>query len=76
LAIDDGSSLHEANRILDLLKDNGSEEMRLRSGVWVLKESFSYTHDIVPKWLPLTLLVPDITALKERNNQALRLHED
>ena len=76
MAIDDCPRLHEAHRILGLLKDNSAKEVRLRFGCWVLQYTFGHSDDVVPEWFPLTLLVPNISTLKKRDNQALRLHEN
>lgn len=40
-----------------------------------IQDALGDAGDVIPQWLPLILLVPDIGALEQRHHQALRLHE-
>src|SRR5439155_26107022 len=50
--------------------------MRVMLIVRSLQDPLGHTHDVIPKRLPLVLLVPDIRPLEQRDNEPLWLHED
>jgi len=75
LTVDDRPSLHEPDRILNLLQDHGPEKMWLVFVFRPLQEAISHPHDVIPERFPLTLLVPDVWALEQWDDQPLRLHE-
>ena len=39
------------------------------------EDSFGHANHVVPEWLPLVFLVPDVGTLEQRHHQPLRLHE-
>jgi len=41
-----------------------------------IEDSVRHAHDVIPKRLPLALLVPDIRTLEQRDDKPLRLHEN
>jgi hypothetical protein len=76
LPVDDRPHLHPAGRLLDLLKDDCAEEVRVVPVERPVQEPLGYEDDVVPERLPLVLQVPDVGALEQRNDQPLGLHED
>lgn len=76
LTVDDGSLLHLARLLLNLLQHHRAEKMRLVSLGRTIQHSVRHPNDVIPEWLSLILLVPDVRSLKQRDDQPLRLHED
>ena len=56
LAIDDRAYLHQAKRILNLLKNYSSQEVRLMFVGRILEQPSCNANDVVPEWLPLVFL--------------------
>ena len=62
--IDDGSFLHLAGLLLNLLQDNCAEEMRMVLLKWSIEHPVRNAHDVIPERLSLVLFVPHIRALE------------
>lgn len=75
LTVDDGPLLHRAHRILYLLQNDRSKKVRIVLPMWMVKESFRDTNDVIPKRFPLVFFVPDVWALEQWHDKPLWMHE-
>src|SRR5262249_38323080 len=76
LAIYDGSLLHLAGLLLNLLQHDCAEKMRIVLLEWSIEHPVRNAHDVIPEWLPLVLFVPHIRALEQGDHKSLGLHEN
>jgi hypothetical protein len=68
LAIDDGSFLHLASFLLQLLQNDSTQEVRVVFLKRFAEDPVRYADKVIPERVPLVLFIPDVRTLEERDH--------